>query len=753
MEEIIKVSAIKYPDSIESVVFSDNTVSIRCKCCFVSYDVLSSRKIRRPAPGRMTIQLYSPANKAICVRTVVRQDEIRARSVRQTILDPSSVGCPETNDDELIFRAGTLEARIPKTGKFRIRFYYCGLPLVSEPEYGIFCEEDDGCIRTGASLEISYDEYVYGLGRCGVSLARNGDCVEGGNPVYFSSHNYGIFVNTSKKTKIDIGSTGTCSTFSVAGSSMEYLLFGDDSMTDLLTDYAQFTGAMHIPEVLTQGVALRFNGNFSITSDYLISLVRTYKNLGLSLREVWLGNSWHPEYNCTGFTWDLLRFPNPDALLRAMHDAGTRLGLSVTPVISDASPEYTELLDSGYLVSTENNRAIVKETDSGNLGIVNVVILTARNWFTNKCDVLLKSQCDMLEADIPDFLLKLIEDRTGNPDFALAFPESLNIAIAECEIRARGRGSLLAITCNNRPGDHIVPYPNVSSGSSTSFASLNEIFCNSLSLGLSGYPAVNIDIPSRSSCGGNLFQRRLQLAMFSPHFRINVTTSEADPGSQNSIIGAVRTAESLRYGMMPYIYSSIIEGAVCGVPVMRMLSSVFPNDVFARGNQTEYMFGNSLLISPVLSEDGSCKTYIPTGVWTDLFTHERIQGPRYINRIVDSETVPMYARPNSIIATRTPESSNFRFFLDNVTFTCFELSDGSSAECEVYEDGAGTSGLVSISRAGLKITVRTKGFGQNKRVLLSGITNVVSVSESIPQKSEYGTMINFESSELIISLG
>ena len=124
-----------------------------------------------------------------------------------------------------------------------------------------------------------------------------------------------------------------------------------------------------------------------------------------------------------------------------MHDAGTRLGLSVTPVISDASPEYTELLDSGYLVSTENNRAIVKETDSGNLGIVNVVILTARNWFTNKCDVLLKSQCDMLEADIPDFLLKLIEDRTGNPDFALAFPESLNIAIAECEIRARGRGS------------------------------------------------------------------------------------------------------------------------------------------------------------------------------------------------------------------------------------------------------------------------------------------------------------------------
>ena len=88
-----------------------------------------------------------------------------------------------------------------------------------------------------------------------------------------------------------------------------------------------------------------------------------------------------------------------------------------------------------------------------------------------------------------------------------------------------------------------------------------------------------------------------------------------------------------------------------------------------------------------------------------------------------------------------------------MTFTCFELSDGSSAECEVYEDGAGTSGLVSISRAGLKITVRTKGFGQNKRVLLSGITNVVSVSESIPQKSEYGTMINFESSELIISLG
>jgi hypothetical protein len=49
--------------------------------------------------------------------------------------------------------------------------------------------------------------------------------------------------------------------------------------------------------------------------------------------------------------------------------------------------------------------------------------------------------------------------------------------------------------------------------------------------------------------------------------------------------------------------------------------------------------------------------------------------------------------------------------------------------------------------------VQTTGFGRNKRIVLSDIVNVVSVSESVPEQTQYGTMIEFSGNELIIGLG
>ena len=134
-------------------------------------------------------------------------------------------------------------------------------------------------------------------------------------------------------------------------------------------------------------------------------------------------------------------------------------------------------------------------------------------------------------------------------------------------------------------------------------------------------------------------------------------------------------------------------------------------------------------------------------------THEKVQGPRYITRKVSPNSVPVYVRPNSIIPTRTPDSNSGIGSLDNLTFTCFGLGQGSTAACEVFADGGQGSGVITAEVEGNKITVRTKNLGGTKHLILSGIFNVVGLSESVPDKLSYGTSIEFTGNELVISLG
>ena len=72
---------------------------------------------------------------------------------------------------------------------------------------------------------------------------------------------------------------------------------------------------------------------------------------------------------------------------------------------------------------------------------------------------------------------------------------------------------------------------------------------------------------------------------------------------------------------------------------------------------------------------------------------------------------------------------------------------------QVFGEDGNSSGVIRITTGGNKITVHTDGFGRNKRLVLSDIVNVVSVSESMPEQTQFGTMIEFSGNELIIGLG
>lgn len=106
----------------------------------------------------------------------------------------------------------------------------------------------------------------------------------------------------------------------------------------------------------------------------------------------------------------------------------------------------------------------------------------------------------------------------------------------------------------------------------------------------------------------------------------------------------------LRYRMLPYLYSSVHECTTTGMPIMRALWLHFPDDPRAVLCEDQYLWGQSLLVAPVVEKAATARNvYLPRSSWYDFWTGEKLEGGREIVRPVDLETMPLYVRAGSIL--------------------------------------------------------------------------------------------------------
>jgi len=102
-----------------------------------------------------------------------------------------------------------------------------------------------------------------------------------------------------------------------------------------------------------------------------------------------------------------------------------------------------------------------------------------------------------------------------------------------------------------------------------------------------------------------LYVRWFQFGAFSPLFRSHGTFYPrevwqfGEPGSDN--YQALLKADNLRYRLMPYIYSLAWRVTNEGYTIMRGLPFAFPKDEQTHEITDQFMFGDAILVSPVLN--------------------------------------------------------------------------------------------------------------------------------------------------------
>ncbi|KAJ1668223.1 hypothetical protein IW140_000473 [Coemansia sp. RSA 1813] len=119
---------------------------------------------------------------------------------------------------------------------------------------------------------------------------------------------------------------------------------------------------------------------------------------------------------------------------------------------------------------------------------------------------------------------------------------------------------------------------------------------------------------------------------------------------------ASRRALGIRYALLPYIYTNLQLSVEKGWPLARALIFEFPGTADAAGNDRQFLVGDSLLVSPVLTEGAtSVDALIPKGIWYDWYTYEKIEGEdKNVTLDAPLEHINVHVRGGKILPAQIP---------------------------------------------------------------------------------------------------
>ena len=180
--------------------------------------------------------------------------------------------------------------------------------------------------------------------------------------------------------------------------------------------------------------------------------------------------------------------------------------------------------------------------------------------------------------------------------------------------------------------------------------------------------------------------RWIQTSTFLPMMRVHGYMSDTEIWRYGKETERIATnAINLRYSLLPYIYSQAAAVSKGGT-LMRPLVMDFGADSTALCQQTEFMFGPSLLVCPIV--EPKCKStsvYLPEaeGGWYNFTTHEWLAGGQQTEVAVSLEAIPVFAKAGSIIAQSDVLQSTNEYNGNRLTISIFPKADGTFT---LYED-------------------------------------------------------------------
>src|SRR5262249_12863849 len=111
-----------------------------------------------------------------------------------------------------------------------------------------------------------------------------------------------------------------------------------------------------------------------------------------------------------------------------------------------------------------------------------------------------------------------------------------------------------------------------------------------------------------------------------------------------------RKYASLKTRMLPYVRVAVEQARARGTPVMRHLYLQYARDPRTVTIADEYMYGDALLVAPVVHRGMTARTvYRPEAAYYDFWSGARVTGGGEITAQAPVGVVPVFARLGAIV--------------------------------------------------------------------------------------------------------
>jgi alpha-D-xyloside xylohydrolase len=467
------------------------------------------------------------------------------------------------------------------------------------------------------------------------------------------------------------------------------------------------------------------------TQAEMLETAQRYRELGVPLDcivqdwKTWEGDLWGQK------TVDRARYPDLGAMNRALHEMHVHSMVSVWPNMAQGGQDHAEFAEQGGLL--------------GDYSTYDAFSQPARDLYWNQ----LKRElvpggfdawwCDSTEPfTAPDWCgERLLPEETRYSLVGGEHKKHLDPAAANLYALMHAKGiyehqreelpeqRVFNLTRSGYAGIQQYGVALWAGDTSARWDVLKGDIAKGISLCLSGVPFWTIDIGAffvggtacwRKWCGDpaakpvwfwagdydegvndpaycELYVRWLQLGAFLPLFRSHGTDtpreiwSFGNPG--DLFYDAIEKTIRLRYTLMPYIYSLAMRAVLEDYTMMRGLIFDFPQDEKALKTDDAFMFGDSLLVCPVVKpalyqtpaqESKKCERvcYLPKGCrWYYYWNGMPYEGGQSVSIDPRLDEIPVFIRAGSILMTQQT--------------TMFARQEAQALELHIYRGADGAS--------------------------------------------------------------
>ena len=504
---------------------------------------------------------------------------------------------------------------------------------------------------------------------------------------------------------------------------LDYYFIAGDNLDDVISGYRTLTGKSPVMPKWAMGFwqsREKYN-----TADEMLGALKGFRDRKIPIDNVVLDWSHWPQDAWGSHEFDRSRFQDPQAMVDSVHAMNARLMISVWPKFYTTTEHYKEFDKNGWIYPQSVRDSLRDWIGPGYLyGFYDAYNADARKLFWKQMfEHYYKLGIDAWWMDASEPNIRDCTDMEYRK--ALCGPTALGpsteyfnaYALMNAEAIYNGQRGIdnnkrvFLLTRSGFAGLQRYSTATWSGDIATRWEDMKAQITAGLNFAMSGIPYWTMDIggfcvENRYVAGQQLWNntktenadykewrelntRWYQFGAFCPLYRAHgqypfreiwEIAPEGHP-AYNSVVYYTR----LRYSLMPYIYSLAGMTWFKDYTIMRPLVMDFTADTTVNNIGDQYMFGPSLMVSPVYQYGARKReVYFPESAgWYNFYTGRFQVGGERKNVDAPYERIPLYVRAGSIIPFGPEMQYADEKPAEHIKVYVYQ---GADAEFTLYED-------------------------------------------------------------------